>query len=255
MKELLSLADSAKRYAADVGVKPDIHLDDFIFRFLVDNRSFDCVDSAVKYYFHDARKSATQLRDLLGELGFKQSGPHTMLEFASGYGCVTRHLPNLMPATRSVACDIHEQAIQFIRERLGADACLSCVNPDKFQPGGSYDVVFALSFFSHMPINSWSRWLAALYGVLNEGGALVFTTQGLHSAKYFGNPEIDESGFWFLADSEQKDLDVATYGQTIVTEAFVQQELKKLTGRGADLVRPGFWWEHQDLYVLRKPAT
>lgn len=255
MKELVSLAESAHRYAAELGVKPDIHMDDFIFRFLLNNHSFDTVDSAVKYYFYDARRSATQLRDLLDELGFKQSSPHTMLEFASGYGCVTRHLPSLLPATRSMACDIHDEAIHFIRERLGADALLSCVNPDEFRPSESYDIVFALSFFSHMPINSWGRWLAALYGVLNEGGALVFTTQGLHSAKYFGNPKIDKSGFWFLADSEQKDLDVATYGQTIVTEAFVQMEVKKLAGLGVDLVRPGFWWEHQDLYVLRKPTT
>ncbi len=196
-----------------------------------------------------------QLRDLIIDLGFAQSSQLSMLEFASGYGCVTRHLANVMPGIKSVACDIHEQAVQFIYERLGADACLSCVNPDEFDPMQCFDIVFALSFFSHMPSTSWGRWLAALYRVIKEGGAVIFSTHGLHSAKFFGEPELDESGFWFLADSEQKDLDVATYGQTIVTETFVQREIQKLTGRHADLVRQGFWWGHQDLYVLRKLAS
>ncbi|MFN9677818.1 MAG: class I SAM-dependent methyltransferase [Betaproteobacteria bacterium] len=255
MKELLSLATSARRYADELGVKPDIHLDDFIFGFLIDNPSFDCVDSAVRYYFHDARKSAEQLRDLLDEIGSPRSESRSMLEFASGYGCVTRHLSKVMPGVRSTACDIHAQAVQFIRDRLDAAACLSCENPDEFDTGQRYDVVFALSFFSHMPSATWERWLAALYRSVSDGGALAFTTQGPHSAKFFGNPEIGPDGFWFLADSEQKDLDVATYGQTLVSEAFVQGALIRLTGRKADLVRPGYWWGHQDLYVLRKPGA
>lgn len=86
-----------------------------------------------------------------------------------------------------------------------------------------------------------------------RGGALIFTTQGRHSAKYFGEPELDADGFWFLADTEQKDLDVATYGQTIVSETFVRREIKKVLGRPADIVREGYWWGHQDCYVVRKP--
>jgi SAM-dependent methyltransferase len=177
----------------------------------------------------------------------------TMLEFASGYGCVTCHLSTVLPKLQSVACDIHAQAAKFFHERLNSEVMLSCDDPDEFVDKGQYDVVFALSFFSQMPETTWSRWLKALYAAVKPGGALIFTTQGEHNAKYFGDPDLGADGFWFVADSEQKDLDVAAYGQTIVSEAFVQHETKAMPGRAADLVRSGYWWEHQDFYVVRKP--
>lgn len=254
MKELCALARSADRYAAEVGVRPEIHLDDFIFRFLIENKSFDCVDSAVRYYFHDALKSARQLAGLLNELGITGADrKFSMLEFASGYGCVTRQLKKEIPSVHNVACDIHENAVDFIRTHLDTDAILSCSNPKKFRTTVKYEVVFALSFFSHMPIQTWGHWLRALYASVNHGGALIFTTQGMHSAKFFGYPDIPKNGFWFLPDSEQKDLNVSEYGQTIVTEAFVRNEALLSAGRPIDIFRPGFWWEHQDLYVIKKP--
>lgn len=253
MKELGELARLAARYAGETGVVPDIHFDDYIFRFLVDNRLFDSVDSAVRYYFFDGRESARKLIQLLDELAVKPSATgFSILEFASGYGCVSRHLSSKVGIADLVACDIHQEAVQFIRARLGLKAILSCASPKDFHCSRSFDVVFALSFFSHMPRHTWRDWVDALYAVLEPGGVLVFTTQGRQSARLFGDPAIPEDGFWFLRESEQKDLDVSEYGQTIVTEAFVRNEIRAVTGRDADVFREGFWWGHQDLYAVRK---
>lgn len=254
MKELLSIAESARTHAGALGVSPAIHLDDFIFQFLINNPCFENMDGAVKYYFYDGRKSAQTLAAMLTECGLEQSGPLSMLEFASGYGCITRHLRAVLPNVRSVACDIHDQAITFIRSRLGAEAMPSCTDPSRFDQSRTYDIVFALSFFSHMPRTTWGRWLAALYDRVSPGGVLIFTTQGQHSAKHFGNPKLDADGFWFLADSEQKDLDVATYGQTIADVSFVTREVRSRLGHAPDMVREGFWWGHQDCYLVRKPG-
>lgn len=253
MKELCTLARLAEKYAAHTGVLPDIHLDDFIFRFLIENPSFDSLESAVRYYFFDGRESAHKLFDLLGSLGFSEAeGRLSILEFASGYGCVSRHLKTRIGSEALLTCDIHEQAVSFIRERMGLDAMLSSSRPADFRCDRSFDVVFALSFFSHMPRATWSDWLSALYATVERRGVLLFTTQGRMSAKYFGDPDVSEDGFWFLADSEQKDLDVAEYGQTIVTEEFVRKELLATIGREPELFREGYWWGHQDLYVVRR---
>ena len=252
LKELIEIAKAAEKYALQVGVNPSIHLDDFIFLFLVDNQSFDCVDSAVKYYFYDGKKSATQLVNLIKESNRKEP-VRTMLEFASGYGCVTRHLNEALPDVQSTACDIHAGAIRFIQEKLGAGAIISCDNPDDFNHPSRYDVVFALSFFSHMPRSTWGRWLAALYASVLPGGVLIFTTQGQLSAKYFGSPPLSADGYWFGSNSEQKDLDLANYGQTIVTEDFVRREIADKLNSKTFIFREGFWWGHQDCYVVRKP--
>lgn len=67
-----------------------------------------------------------------------------------------------------------------------------------------------------------------------------------------GNPSIPRDGFWFLPQSEQKDLSTSEYGQTIVTPDFVIGEVYRQTGAPMVLYRSAFWWEHQDLYILTK---
>jgi hypothetical protein len=103
-----------------------------------------------------------------------------------------------------------------------------------------------------MPRRTWGHWLKQLFAALRPGGFLLFTTQGEASVQYHGNKEIPEDGFWFSAQSEQSDLDVEEYGQTIVTPTFVVPEIAKLEKArlvGLDLHA---WWRHQDLYIVHK---
>jgi methylase of polypeptide subunit release factors len=55
-----------------------------------------------------------------------------MLEFASGYGCVTRHLPRTLPDVSIVASDIHPQANEFIRQKIGVNSIQSAAVPEEF---------------------------------------------------------------------------------------------------------------------------
>ena len=142
--------------------------------------------------------------------------------------------------------------MDFIGQFLRIKTINSKSKPGDFPATIEYDVVFALSFFSHMPITTWSGWVKALFHCVSDGGLLVFTTQGLRSRPYFGDPEVPRDGFWFRPESEQKDLDTSEYGQTIVTEAFVGNALRNTINRNYDVYREGYWWGHQDLYVVRK---
>jgi len=230
-------------------VTPEIHPDDFIFRFLIGNQSFVDQDAAVDYYFSDGRESALKLKTILEDANLLTGA--TVLEFAAGYGCVTRHLQKVLPAIELTVSDIHRKAHKFSRKVLGVKSQKSHRIPEKFFPG-IYDCIFALSFFSHMPPTTWERWLSKLWDSIPSGGILVFTTQGLLSAKYFDNPTIDANGIWFRADSEQKDLKVADYGQTLVTEWFVRNASDRLEGLLSLTFKEGYWWNHQDLYILTK---
>ena len=245
-------AQIAKTIANDLGVHPDIHPDDFIFQFLIDNPCFSKPEEAIHYYFNDGRKSTNILAALVKELGLPDS--FSLLEFASGYGCVSRHFPVVMPCAKVTTCDIHVGAVDFMSATLGMNAVISNSVPENIDLPENYDVIFSLSFFSHMPRQTWGRWLVAHFSQLKPGGALIFTTQGLESRKYFGFPEIPLDGFWYRAESEQYDLDTAEYGSTIVTRAFVENEVRQQIRRPIHLYRQGFWWKHQDLYVVRKPS-
>ena len=115
------------------------------------------------YYFEDGRKSAELLKDIIEtDTAVAPGVKFDLLEFASGYGCVTRHLPLVMPLAQITACDIHEEAISFITEEIGQKAVPSCSDPKELELNSKFDIVFALSFFSHMPKATWEDWLVAL---------------------------------------------------------------------------------------------
>lgn len=235
--------------ARKFGVSAEIHPDDFIYKFLVNHGGFISDTNRVMYYFGDGGNSATKLFDLIAKYGNWERP--SLLEFASGYGCVSRHLVK-NDKIDLVSSDIHAQAIDFLTDKIGAKAILSASVPEQFVAPQQFDVVFALSFFSHMPITTWARWLVRLTQTVRPGGLIVFTTQGVLSARYVGCEAVPEGGFWFKRESEQGDLSVDEYGQTVVTEEFVAKHIKTISDVELIEVQPGGWWEHQDVYVLRK---
>lgn len=245
-----SAAEAIRICASRYGVSPAIHPEDHIYNFVMQHPSFTTDAARVKYYFRDGAHSARTLNHVVD-----QHLPHRrrldLLEFASGYGCVSRHLVK-MDRFDTDCCDIHEQAMDFLRGEIGAKPVLSASLPAQLVLPRSYDVVFALSFFSHVPRRTWTPWLERLVQAVRPGGIIIFTTQGMASRMHFGYPEIPDSGFWFLASSEQIDLSTEDYGQTIVTPAFVQGEIAQLPDVELLDVDEGYWWSHQDLYVLRR---
>jgi SAM-dependent methyltransferase len=151
-----------------------------------------------------------------------------------------------------VACDIHEEATRFIAKHLNVRAVLSRHAPDDFAVAQDFDVVFALSFFSHMPKATFGPWIKALFAQLRPSGYLIFTTHGLASREHHDDPVIPDDGFWFKPSSEQHDLSTSEYGATIVTPEYVRHEIRQQTGVEASDYRYAYWWEHQDLWIVRK---
>lgn len=247
------LLEFKERYARETGVLAEVHPDDYMFRFLISNPAFRSVERAVRYYFYDGQSSARRIEEIL----FRHSNlprDASILEFACGYGCVTRHLVKLLPREILTGSDIHPEANQFLSQKLGVRTIQSSSAPRDFPPHETFDAVVALSFFSHVPLAAWGNWLEKLFSLVKMEGVLVFTTHGVESLKHFGNPPLSQDGTWFAARSEQKDLDVQQYGQTITTIDYVaNQVFTRVRDEGIfTMIRQAFWWDHQDLYVLRR---
>lgn len=238
---------AAQRYR----VKSTVHPDDFIYWYVLNSSCFTSIEAAIMYYFEDGNNSAKLLAAITASLGFATDRTIKLLEFASGYGCVSRHLKE-NPQFDLVACDIHPEAVDFLATQIGVEAIQSAHTPEDFAPFTKYDVVFALSFFSHMPRESFGRWLRALYDCLEVPGYLVFTTHGLVSHKNMGEPPLSVDGFWFSPSSEQRDLAAAEYGNTISTPDFVIAELFRQTGAPIVAHKRAHWWRHQDLWIVRR---
>jgi hypothetical protein len=254
MKDLFHLQRAVVNSPAAVGVVGNLHLDDHVLHFLLNHPHFPDLAASVDLYFSDGRKCALKLAALVEDLEVRRKGGYALLEFAAGYGRVTRFLRAFLPGAAIAACDIHDQAVTFIEQELGVSAFRSHRVPEEWRVPRRYDVIFALSFYSHMPRETWARWIRAHVSALEESGALIFTTHGRLSLPYLGSPEVPDEGFWFAPHSEQPDLDTADYGATVVTRRFVEDTVASV-GCRVELYREGDWWTHQDLYVIRRDGS
>ncbi len=241
-----NLAHHAQAIASSLGVSPAIHPADYIFRWHYDDANTTDKAAVVRNYFEGGRHTAELVAQFLD--GFlATSRPFTMLEFASGYGRVTRHWKAVLPQADVDACDVHDDAVDFLSQ-MGCRACPSSTVPEELAVERSYDVVFALSFFTHMPRATWARWLGALARRIVPGGIFVFTTHGVPSLEQMGVSRLEKDGFWFHGFSEQKDLGTDAYGATATTFDFVYRQLM-----GCDLDLRHFregGMGYQDLYVV-----
>jgi SAM-dependent methyltransferase len=243
---------SCDRAAARLGVSPEVHDDDFIFKFCHDHPSFPDKDTAISHYFEQGAESGKKVRNAVDRWMGRRDRPLSILEFASGYGSVTRHAKKELAPHRLTSCDIHEEAVEFLAARLGVQTTLSRTAPEALEFPERYDVIFALSFFSHIPRKTWFRWLSRLHQGLATGGMLLFTTHGRMSLPLSPNALLEEDGFWFKAVSEQRDLDASDYGTTITLKKFVDSRIALLQGAEYLYYELAGWWGHQDVYVLRK---
>jgi SAM-dependent methyltransferase len=211
---------------------------DHLFWYVYDDPGLLDKSQALASYLSSGRDTVAYLRDILRDTRLATAlanrenpeAPVSVLEFASGYGRVSRHFRNVIPDVRVVSCDIHEHAVRFLRG-LGLDACQSSPVPEDLSTGQTFDAVFVLSFFTHMPRHTWSRWIRALQAQLKPGGLLIFTAHGEVSKGLTGVAELEPDGFHFTAASEQKDLPVAEYGNTVTVFDYVYAELACISHR------------------------
>ena len=184
-----------------------VHPDDHLMQFMI-TQSPRSIEKGYRVgiaeYFERGRLDTEQLLHLMDSLGHSRSSP--VLEFASGYGRMTRHidLPNF------IAADIHENAVAFLRGKMGVNVVQSAMDPNDFDPGRTFDFIFVLSLFSHLSDDMFGPWLGRLFSLLNPGGHLMFTTYGAGAADIpllaSSIPE-DGSAAFHEQHSDQPDLD------------------------------------------------
>lgn len=245
-QEMLDLHSiSARRY----GVEPTVHAADFMYWFHVGNECHPSVEIPIHYYFDDGSVSAHKLVVIMESEGLGGEEKVKVLEFASGYGMVTRHLKRY-PQLDLVCSDIHQDAIDFLQNTLGARAFLSNSQPEEFRSEEKFDATFALSFFTHMPKDSFGRWIGALYRTLKPRGRLIFTTHGYATLADIPGIEMPPDGLLFFASSEQKDLDPQEYGNTIVKPEYVMAQIIENTGSKHIVYKHAGWWSRQDIWIV-----
>jgi hypothetical protein len=204
-------------------------------------------DRAVATYLYAGLRVSETTRQLV-DWRFGEGRDVDVLDFASGYGRVTRFLLGRLGAERLAVSDLMPEAVRFQRQSFGVAAFDSTVVPERLSVPGDFDVVQAVSLFSHLPRDLFRRWLVTLWSLVRPGGLLVVS---VHDRSLVASATADDD-FVFVPSSENAVLDSATYGSTWVSEGFVRATVGEVVGGCSCLRLPRGLCGYQDLYVLVK---
>lgn len=196
-------------------------------------------------YMRSGYEALQVLRNLLRAGGRPLPEVPRMLDFACGYGRLTRFLVRELAPERVVVADVLRGAVDFVRETFGVDGFYSATDPGDLRIEGRYPLIWVGSLFSHLPRSRFAPFLARLYGALEPDGMLVFSTHGPHALP---EAERDPSGFTFQRQSESANLDLEEYGATFVAPPVVEA-IAREAGVAALRSLPYELWRIQDLYV------
>lgn len=114
-----------------------------------------------------------------------------VLDFGCGAGRTLRHL--LDTGAELHGCDVHGPSIRWLEGHLSPPLRLVESGPLPPLPyeDGSFDLVYALSVFTHIA-DGWAEWLLELRRILRPDGILVATFMNDESWRLFGRGEWDE---------------------------------------------------------------
>lgn len=250
-----------RAFLADRGLERaglDLAIDerDEMLGFLVGGMEGDR-DKALFAYFRSGLSIADGLLQVLRWRFPPRLGGNTVgkvLDFASGYGRITRFLVREIPPERLWVADVYEGGVRFQEERFGVRGVVSTVRPEDLELGETFDAILVTSLFTHLPEERFLAWLRVLLGRLEPGGVLAFST---HDPSLLGHdpslllpcPAMPESGLLFQEISESGSLDTGDYGSTWVTEAFVRGAVAQVAPSASVHRLERGLCNYQDLYL------
>jgi hypothetical protein len=145
------------------------------------------------------------------------------------------------------------EMLEFTKNNFGVKTLLFDQTPRELQSKEKYDVVFALSFFAHINHKNFGKWLKILYDITAPDGYLIFTAQGETSNNVMANVKLKD-GFSFKPHDGAINMPMGDKGVTFSVYEYVERICKEYLNCKPTAFREAYWWQHQDLYILRKPS-
>jgi SAM-dependent methyltransferase len=115
-----------------------------------------------------------------------------VLDFGCGAGRTLRHFFGEAEIAEFWGADIDEASIAWLSEHLSPPIhpLRSTEIPPIPRPDGYFDLVYAISVFTHLT-DSWSSWLLELHRLLRDDGLLIATYAGEAVSERFANEPWD----------------------------------------------------------------
>lgn len=128
-------------------------------------------------YYTDGKDTATWIAEQVS--GFIQLSEIRILEWGCGPGRIVQHIPIVFQKSEVFASDYNKQTIEWCNKHINkVSFSVNQLSPPLSYPPEFFDLVYALSVFTHLSEEHHLAWLEELYRVLKINGLLLITTQG-----------------------------------------------------------------------------
>lgn len=232
-----------------------IHLSDSMF-----------VEGGEDHYFRVGESALSCIKESIqssiGPLPSSRYGHTRILDYAAGFGRVTRHLTRHVPNAIIEVFDKNAEACQFCLEELGTPYYCSSLSENLSALGKEYDLIWCGSLITHFDKRRIKRLLTDFWGSLALGGICVFTTHGEYSYQSLKNksrnydlpegPQLDlianyeESGYAYRDYPSEKE-----YGVSLTSFDWIHTVAGCLPWK-LTYFKQQAWDDHQDVYCYQK---
>jgi SAM-dependent methyltransferase len=132
---------------------------------------------SVEWFIQTGRAGADSIREQLERHAIPLGHGGALLDFGCGCGRIIRHWADLSADVHG--CDYNPLLIDWCRRQLPfAHFETNALEPPLPYADARFDLIYALSVFTHLPEPLQSRWVAELARVLRPGGHLIISTHG-----------------------------------------------------------------------------
>jgi len=208
----------------------------------------------LEWFLDSGRQQAAIIRSAAERNGAPLESTGSLLDFGCGCGRVLRHWAGL-EGQEIHGSDFNERLVGWCAANLSfVTASVNRLEPPLRYADGQFDLVYAISVFTHLPHELERAWIDELSRIVAPGGLLLLTT---HGDSYADRLDADERAQYDAGDPVVRWPAVA--GSNLCTtfhpEAYVRArlapglELLELTLDGGTVGS-----RQQDLVVFRKPA-
>ena len=200
------------------------------------------------------RTCAADIDAALRRFGRDLAASRSILDFGCGCGGTLVWLRDLAPTASISGTDIDSSAIAWCRTNLPfAKFDTNGALPPLAYPDASFDLVYAISVFTHLDEDYQLRWLAELERIVAPGGTCVITLHGpgtWNEMPVRDQQSLADKGFVFIRTDATKGLFPDWYQTAFHLRPYVETTFSKYF----DIVGyiPRGLNKHQDIVVLER---
>lgn len=129
-----------------------------------------------------------------------------VLDFGCGVGRVFLPALHLFKQVQLHGCDVNSNAVEYLKSTLSVDVIVNNFAPPLPYAANTFDVVYSISVWTHLPISMQLPWLSEIRRVLRPGGLALISTAGPRVVEIHRNRT--DSGWEEIYETDLKDAGV-----------------------------------------------